>query len=47
MLLNDDHVDIEKTDICSGICSPNFAVDEFLELFLDASDFSVTQSISA
>ena len=47
MLLNDVHVDIEKTDRCSGICSPNFAVDEFLGLFLDASDFSITQSVSA
>ena len=47
MLLNDDHADIEKTNTCSGICSSNFAVDEFLGLFLDVSDFSITQSVSA
>ena len=39
MLLNDDIVDIKKTD---GISSLTFVVDEFLGLFLHPSIFSVT-----
>ena len=38
MLLNDNIVDIEKSD---GICSPTFVVDELSGLFLHASVFSM------
>ena len=38
MLLNDDIIDIEKPD---EICSPTSAVNEFLELFLHPSIFSI------
>ena len=38
MLLNDDIVDIEKPD---GICSLTFAVNQFSELFLHSSIFSI------
>ena len=44
MLLSDDIADIEKSD---GICSPTFHVDEFSELFLHPSIFSITHSRSA
>ena len=44
MHLNDDIVDIEKPD---GICSPNFLVNDFLELFLHLSNFSINHSRSA
>ena len=36
MYLNDDIADIEKPD---GICSPTFAVHDFLGLFLHPSVF--------
>ena len=42
-LLNKDIIDIEKPD---GICSPTFVVDEFSELFLHPSIFSVIHSRS-
>ena len=38
MLLNDDIIDIEKPD---EICSPTSSVNEFLELFLHPSIFSI------
>ena len=38
MLLNDDIVDIEKPD---GICLHSFVVDEYSELFLHRSIFSI------
>ena len=44
MLLNEDIVDIEKPD---GICFLEFVVDEFSELFLHPSIFSITYSKSA
>ena len=44
MLLNDDIVDIEKTD---GICQPIFVVNEFPGLLLHPSIFSVKRSRSA
>ena len=44
MLLNDDIVDIEKTD---GICQPIFVVNEFSRLLLHPSIFSVKRSRSA
>ena len=44
MLLNDDIVDIEKSD---GICLLIFAEDEFLALFLHAPIFSIIHSRSA
>ena len=44
MFLNVDIVDIEKPD---GICLPTFAVDEFSELFLYPSIFSIEHSRSA
>ena len=40
MLLNEDIVDIEKPD---GICLLIFVADEFLELFLHPSIFSIIQ----
>ena len=40
MLLNEDIVDIEKRD---GICLLIFVADEFLELFLHPSIFSIIQ----
>ena len=43
MLLNDDIVDIEKPD---RICLATFAKDEFSELFLHPSIFSIKQSRS-
>ena len=43
ILLNDDTVAIEKPD---GICSPTFSVDEFPELFLRPSIFSIRDSRS-
>ena len=43
MLLNDDIVDIEKSD---GICSLTFDVDEFSGLFLHPSIFSIKHSRS-
>ena len=44
MLLNDDIVDIEKPD---GTFSLTFVVDEFSELFLRPSIFSIKHSRSA
>ena len=44
MFLNDNIVDIEKPD---GICSPNFAVDEFSGLLLHTSIFTIKHSRSA
>ena len=44
MLLNEDIVDIEKPD---GICLLEFVVDEFSELFLHPSIFSIIYSKSA
>ena len=44
MFLNEDIVDIEKPD---GICLPTFVVDEFSELFLHPSIFSIEHSKSA
>ena len=44
MLLNEDIADIEKPD---GICLLAFVVDEFSELFLHPSIFSITYSRSA
>ena len=41
MILNEDVVDIEKPD---GIYSLNFDVDEFSELFLHPSIFSIIHS---
>ena len=41
MFLNDDVVDIEKTD---GICSLDFVVDDFSGLFLHPSIFPVKYS---
>ena len=41
MLLNDDIVDIEKPD---AICSLTFAVNQFSELFLHPSIFSIIHS---
>ena len=38
MLLNDDIIGIEKPD---EICSPTSSVNEFLELFLHPSIFSI------
>ena len=38
MLLNDNIVDIEKTD---RICPPNFVTDKFSGLFLHSSVFSI------
>ena len=43
MLLNDNIVDIEKRD---GIFSLTFAVNEFSELFLHPSVFSIKDSRS-
>ena len=43
MLLDDDNVDIEKSD---GICSLTFVVDESSGLFLHPSVFSVKHSRS-
>ena len=40
MFLNKDIVDIEKPD---GICLLIFVADEFLELFLHPSIFSIIQ----
>ena len=44
MLLNNDAVGIEKP---YGMCSLTFAVDEFSELLLYSSDFSIIHSRSA
>ena len=44
MLVNDSIVGIEKPD---GICSLTFVVDEFSELFLHPSIFSIIHSRSA
>ena len=44
MLLNEDIADVEKPD---GICSLNFAVDEFSGLFLHPSIFSIIHLRSA
>ena len=44
MLLNDDIIDIEKSD---GICLPTFVVNEFSGLFLRPSIFSIKYSRSA
>ena len=44
MLLNEDIVDIEKPD---GICSLTFVEDEFSELNLNPSIFSIIHSRSA
>ena len=41
MLLNDDIVDIEKSD---GICLPISVADEFSGLFLHSSIFSIKHS---
>ena len=41
MLLNDDIVDFEKPD---GICSSTFVANEFWELFLHPSFFSIKYS---
>ena len=41
MLPSDDYVDIEKP---GGICLLTFAVDEFSELFLHPSVFSIIHS---
>ena len=38
MLLDEDIVELEKPD---GICSLNFAEDEFSRLFLHSSIFSI------
>ena len=38
MLLNDDIVEIEKSD---GICLPTFLLNEFTRLFLHPSVFSI------
>ena len=43
MLLNEDIVDIEKSE---GICLFTSAVDEFSELFLHPSVFSIIHSRS-
>ena len=43
MLLKEDIVDIEKPD---GICSLTFDADEFSELFLHPSIFSIIHSKS-
>ena len=44
MLLNDDTVDLKKSD---GICSPTFFVDEFPEFLKHPSIFSFKHSRSA
>ena len=44
MPVNDNIVEIEKPD---GICSLTFVVDEFSELFLHPSIFSIIHSQSA
>ena len=44
MLLNNDFADIEKPD---EICLLTFVVEEFSELFLHTSVFSIVNSISA
>ena len=44
MLLNDDLIDIERSD---KICSPTFVADEFSGLFLNTSFFSIKDSRSA
>ena len=44
MLLNDDIVEIEKSD---GICLLTFVADEFSELFSHLSIFSIIHSRSA
>ena len=44
MLLNGDIVDIKKPD---GTCSLTFVADEFSELFLHPSIFSIIHSRSA
>ena len=44
MLLNDDVIDIEKSD---GICWVNFDADDFSRLFLHPSTFSIIHSRSA
>ena len=44
MLLNEDIVDIEKSD---GICFLTFVVDQFSGFFIDPSIFSITHSRSA
>ena len=44
ILLNEDIVDIEKTD---GICSLTFVVDDFSGLFIHPSIFSIGHSRSA
>ena len=44
MLLNDDIVDIEKSD---GMCSPAFVVDDISGLFLHPLIFSIKHSKSA
>ena len=44
LLLNDYIVESENRD---GICSPTFVVNNFLELFLHPSIFSIKHSKSA
>ena len=44
MLLNDDTVDLKKSD---GICSPTFFVDKFPEFLKHPSIFSFEHSRSA
>ena len=44
MFLNDDIIDIEKSD---GICSLTFVVNDFSELFLHTSVFSIKDSKSS
>ena len=44
MLLNEDILDIKKPN---RICSPTFVVDEFSELYLHPSIFSIKHSTSA